>query len=197
MKLPLNDEKRLMQGRWRVDEVPTGFCVTYTPNTATTPPTRLYSAKVLIARSICVTTSYLCQASPSWSVRFSVATLAVSLANWITRGAAKGIILTNFSSSRWNGFLTLIECSQRSHAQPARSTSTLCRCVALKTKSLARNHKPQSDASGNTPTPPRHERPMQHHSANPDYDARRRAYLAFACWVCSRPTAPRSGCSFR
>jgi len=25
---------------------------------------------------------------------------------------------TNFSSSRWNGFLTLIEWSQRSHAQP-------------------------------------------------------------------------------
>ena len=50
MKLTLNDEKRLMQGRWRVDEVPTGFCVTYTPN-ITTPPARLYSAKVLIARS--------------------------------------------------------------------------------------------------------------------------------------------------
>ena len=27
------------------------------------------------------------------------------------------------------------------HAQPARSTSTLCRCLALKTKSLARNNK--------------------------------------------------------
>jgi hypothetical protein len=56
----------------------------------------------------------------------------------------------------------------------------LRRCVARQNKSLARHHKPQSHGSGNTPTPPRHERPMQHHLADPDYDPRRRSYLAFA-----------------
>ena len=42
--------------------------------------------------------------------------------------------------------------------------------VALKPKSLARNHKPQSDGSGNKPTPPRHAQPLQHHLAE-DYGA--------------------------
>jgi hypothetical protein len=55
-----------------------------------------------------------------------------------------------------------------------------CADVARQNKSLARNHKPQSHGSGNTPTPALRERPMQHHLADPDYDPRRRSYLAFA-----------------
>jgi hypothetical protein len=69
------------------------------------------------------------------------------------------------------------ECCKPLRQRPGLDLAELA--VALKTKSLARNHKSQSDGSGNTPTPPRHERLMQNHLAEPNYDARRRAYLAF------------------
>jgi hypothetical protein len=65
------------------------------------------------------------------------------------------------------------ECCKPLRQRPGLDLAELA--VALKTKSLARNHKPQSVGSGNTSAPPRHERPMQHHLADPDYDPRRRA----------------------
>ena len=87
MKLPLNDEKRLMQGSMARGRG-TDWVLRYVhAKYGNDPSGTAVFRESFIARSICVTTSYLCQASPSWSVRFSVATLAVSLANWITRGA--------------------------------------------------------------------------------------------------------------
>ena len=65
------------------------------------------------------------------------------------------------------------ECCKPLRQRPRLDLAELA--VALKTKSLARNHKSQSDGSGNTSAPPRHERPMQQHLADPDYNPRRRA----------------------
>ena len=64
------------------------------------------------------------------------------------------------------------ECCKPLRQRPRLDLAELA--VALKTKSLARNHKSQSDGSGNTSAPPRHERPMQQHLADPDYNPRRR-----------------------